>query len=109
MLTLQMIQQYNCIEVINMATLTTNLNIRLNKDVKDQSEAIFSELGMNMTTAINLFLRTSIREHGIPFPLKLDVPNAETAAAIEEGWRIAHDPNAETYHSIEELRKALDA
>ena len=92
-----------------MTTMTTNLNIRLNRDVKEQSEAIFSELGMSMTTAINLFLRTSIREHGIPFPLKLDVPNAETVAAIEEGWRIAHDPNAETYHSIEELRKALDA
>lgn len=90
-----------------MATMTTNLNIRLNRDVKDQSEAIFSELGMNMTTAINLFLRTSIREHGIPFPLKLDVPNADTVAAIEEGWQLAHDPNAKSYDSIANLRKDL--
>ena len=50
-----------------MATLTTNLNIRLDRQVKEQAEAVFTELGMNMTTAINLFLRACIREHGIPF------------------------------------------
>ena len=109
MLTLHAFQPYNDVEVINMATLTTNLNIRLEKSVKEQSEAIFSELGMNMTTAINLFLRTSIREHGIPFSLKPDVPNATTVAAIEEGRRIAHDPDAKGYHNMADLRKALDA
>ncbi|MGP1494560.1 MAG: type II toxin-antitoxin system RelB/DinJ family antitoxin, partial [Streptobacillus sp.] len=36
----------------------TNLNIRTDKDIKDQAEVIFSELGLNMTTAINMFLRT---------------------------------------------------
>ena len=46
---------------------TTNLNIRIDKNIKYQAEEIFNELGLNMTTAINLFLRTTIREHGIPF------------------------------------------
>ena len=46
---------------------TTNLNIRTDKEVKDKAEEIFSELGLNMTTAVNIFLRTAIREHGIPF------------------------------------------
>ena len=55
--------------------MTTNLNIRIDKDIKDQAEGIFNELGINMTTAVNIFLRTAIREHGIPFELKLDVPN----------------------------------
>lgn len=64
---------------------TTNLNIRTDKDIKDQAEAIFNELGLNMTTAINMFLRTAIREHGIPFDLKLDVSNETTAAESEEG------------------------
>ena len=63
----------------------TNLNIRTDKDIKDQAEEIFNELGMSMTTAVNIFLRTSIREHGIPFELKLDVPNDTTASAIQEG------------------------
>ena len=63
---------------------TTNLNIRTDKEIKDQAEKIFNELGLNMTTAVNIFLRTAIREHGIPFALKLEVPNEITAEAIEE-------------------------
>ena len=62
---------------------TTNLNIRIDKAIKDQAEEIFNELGLNMTTAVNMFLRTAIREHGIPFELKLEVPNDTTATAIE--------------------------
>ena len=42
-----------------------------------------------MSTAINIFLKITIREHGIPFDLKLDYPNATTIAAIEEGEKIA--------------------
>ena len=57
---------------------TTNLNIRTNHDIKNQAEAIFNELGLTMTSAINIFLRAAIREHGIPFPLTLDTPNKVT-------------------------------
>ena len=63
---------------------TTNLNIRTDKKVKEDAEKIFAELGLNMTSAINISLRASIRESGIPFALKLDVPNEETILAIEE-------------------------
>lgn len=71
---------------------TTNLNIRTDKDVKEKAEKIFNELGLNMTSAVNIFLRTAIRERGIPFELKLDVPNETTIAAIEEGrkWLQIH-------------------
>ena len=91
-----------------MLMATTNLNIRTDKEVKDQAEIIFSELGLNMTTAINVFLRTTIRENGIPFELKLDAPNAATAAAIEEGRKIASDKKVKGYKNIKELRKALE-
>ncbi len=64
--------------------MTTNLNIKIDKTVKEQSDEIFKELGLNMSTAINLFLRTTIREHGIPFDLKLDVLNHVTETAIKE-------------------------
>lgn len=87
---------------------TTNLNIRVDKTVKEQSDQIFADLGLNMTTAINLFLRTTIRERGIPFMLKLDVPNNVTAAAIEEGRRIAADSSVKGYSNIEDLKAALD-
>ena len=87
---------------------TTNLNIRTEKVVKDQAEKIFNELGLNMTTAINMFLRTAIREHGIPFDLKLDVPNDTTAAAIEEGRRLMTDSTAPRYSSMANLKAALE-
>ena len=91
------------------AMATTNLNIRIDKDVKEQADRIFSELGLNMTTAINMFLRTAIRENGIPFSLKLDTPNEVTAAAIEEGRRIAYDSSVKGYTNMDDLKAALEA
>ena len=64
--------------------------------------------GLNMTTAINMFLRTAIREHGIPFEFKLEVPNDTTAAAIEEGRKMMKDPSAPRYSSMDALKAALD-
>ena len=87
---------------------TTNLNIRTEKAIKDQAEEIFNELGLNMTTAINIFLRTTIREHGIPFDLKLETPNATTLAAIEEGKKLLSDPTAPRYSTIDDLKEALE-
>ena len=86
---------------------TTNLNIRTDRDVKEKAEKIFNELGLNMTSAVNIFLRTAIRERGIPFELKLDVPNETTIAAIEEGRKMASDPSSPRYSNIDELRDAL--
>ena len=87
----------------------TNLNIRTDKAIKDQAEMIFNELGLNMTTAVNMFLRATIREHGIPFELKLEVPDDTTAAAIEEGKKMLNDPSAPRYSSMDTLKAALDA
>ena len=87
---------------------TTNLNIRIEKDVKNQAEEIFNELGLNMTTAINIFLRSAIREHGIPFDLKLDAPNDNTVAAILEGRKLMSDPTAPRYSSMDDLKAALE-
>lgn len=87
---------------------TTNLNIRTDKEIKEQAEQIFSDLGLNMTTAVNMFLRAVIRENGIPFDLKLEVPDEVTAAAIEEGRRIASDPDVKGYTDMNELKAALN-
>ncbi|MBS6720861.1 MAG: type II toxin-antitoxin system RelB/DinJ family antitoxin [Peptoniphilus harei] len=87
---------------------TTNLNIRTDKEIKEAAEKIYSSLGLNMTTAINMFLRASIRESGIPFELKLDVPNDETIQAIEEGRMIAKDKSVRAYDNMDDLRKALE-
>lgn len=88
---------------------STNLNIRTDKEIKLAAEKIFEELGLNMTTAINIFLRRTIRDNGIPFDLRLDSPNAVTAAAIEEGRRIAYDKTAVGYTSMDDLKAALNS
>ena len=88
--------------------ISMHLNIRTDKAIKDQAEEIFNELGLNMTTAVNMFLRTAIREHGIPFELKLEVPNDTTAAAIEDGRKMMKDPSAPRYSSMDALKAALD-
>ncbi|WP_215492062.1 type II toxin-antitoxin system RelB/DinJ family antitoxin [Fenollaria sporofastidiosus] len=86
----------------------TNLNVRLDKDIKKAAEDIYAELGLNMSTAINMFLRASIRKGGIPFDVRLDVPNKETLEAIEEGERIAYDSSVPSYDNTEDLRRALE-
>ena len=53
-------------------------------------------------------LRTTIREHGIPFELKLEVPNESTVSAIEEGRRIISDPTAPKYSDMDSLKAALE-
>lgn len=52
-------------------------------------------------------MRTTIRENGIPFSLKLEAPNDTTIAAIEEGRRIASDPSVKGYRNMEDLKGLL--
>ncbi|MBR3766930.1 MAG: type II toxin-antitoxin system RelB/DinJ family antitoxin [Clostridia bacterium] len=87
---------------------TANLNIRTDKEVKAQAEKIFESLGLNMSTAVNIFLRQAIRENGIPFDVKLNIPNETTAAAIREGRSIAYDKSSKGYSNMTDLRAALE-
>lgn len=82
---------------------TTNLTIRIDKELKEKAEQLFSELGMNMTTAFNIFIRQAVRQGKIPFEISLNNPNVETIAAMEEANKISRDPNAKRYSSFEEL------
>ena len=86
-----------------------NINIRTDSTTKDAAEKIFKELGLSMSSAINIFLRQTVRENGMPFDLKLDQPNQTTIAAIEEGRKLAADPKAKKYSNMEELKSALES
>lgn len=86
-----------------MSSKTTNISVRMERDLKEQAETLFAELGMNMTTAFNIFLRQSVREGKIPFEISLNVPNALTMAAMEEAERMGRDPNAKRYTGFSEL------
>lgn len=92
-----------------MASTTTNISIRMDSNLKAQAEALFSELGMNLTTAFNIFVRQSLREGGIPFEISLNQPNKETVAAMLEAERIAKDPTVKGYSDLDELFADLKA
>ncbi len=86
---------------------TTNISIRMDVELKEQAEQLFSELGMNMTTAFNIFLRQAVRQQRIPFDVALDVPNAETIAAMAEAERISRDPSVKGYTDVDQMMKEL--
>ena len=86
---------------------TTNISIRMDSDLKAQ--ALFGELGMNLSTAFNIFVRQSLRDGGIPFEISLNQPNKETIAAMLEAERIAKDPSVKGYTNTDELFADLKA
>ena len=86
---------------------TTNLNIRIDEDLKRKAEAVCSELGLNMSTAINIFLRYSVRYGGIPFDLRIEKPNSETLSAIDD---VNNNRNmSKTFDSVSALMEDLNA
>ena len=90
---------------------TVNVNIRMDADLKKQAEELFEELGLNMTTAFNAFVRQSVREQRIPFMLSKNISmvNEETMQAIEEVERLKNDPNKKVYSSFSELLEEVKA
>ena len=75
----------------------------MDADLNARADALFNELGMNLTTAFNIFVRQALREGGIPFAVRLEQPNKETVAAILEAERIAKDPSVKGYDDLDEL------
>lgn len=86
---------------------TTNVSIRMDTELKAQADELFAELGMNLSTAFNIFVRQSLREGGIPFEIHTERPNKETIAAMLEAERIAKDPNVKKYSDVEEALREL--
>ena len=86
----------------------TSVTIRMDSKIKEDAQALFAQLGMDMSTAINVFLRQSLLHRGLPFDISLNIPNNVTAAAIEEGRKLAADRTTPGYRSIDDLRNALN-
>ena len=61
-----------------------NTNISINPDLKESAVSLFSQFGLDLSTAITLFLQQSVREQRIPFEIRLEIPNATTRAAFDE-------------------------
>lgn len=80
-----------------------NVTIRMDENMKRQADDLFSDLGLSLSGAMNVFVKQAIREQAIPFTIGRDVPNRETLEAMEEVKRLKADPNKKTYASFEEL------
>jgi len=85
---------------------TTNLNIRIDKDLKEQAEVFFNELGLNMSSAFNIFIRQSLRQGKIPFELSVNPDpfySASNMTALRKSIQEANDGKFVT-KTIDELR-----
>ena len=93
-------------EVLFMAKTSTNIS--LDPELKRASQELFADLGIDLSTAITLFLKQSLRVQGLPFAVTRENPNAETRQAIQEVQRMKADPTmGKTYTDVEEMMKEL--
>ena len=88
-----------------MSAQTTNINIRVDPELKAQAESLFADLGLTMSGAISLFLRAALGADGLPFPVRR-TPNAQTRAALQEYEAMRDDPAA--YPRYDSFRSLMD-
>lgn len=89
---------------------TANINVRIDPETKLNAEKLFSSFGITITDAINIFLRKSIMEGGLPFEMKQPRYNAETETAMMEARAILEGKKqAKQYSSAHILFEELDA
>ena len=87
-----------------MAKVSTNIG--LDAELKKSAQELFADLGMDLTTAITLFLKQSVREQRIPFEIRRAQPNAQTLAALAEYEEMKQNP--EKYKRYNTFQDALD-
>lgn len=83
---------------------TTNINVRVDSELKKSAEELFSDLGLNMSTAITMFLKSAVNHDGIPFDVKRQIPNSETRAALAEYDEMKNNPEKyKRYKSFDDM------
>ena len=84
----------------------TSMSIRLDSEVKEQAQQVFTSLGMDMTTAINIFLRQAIQYQGLPFDVRLDESRklVEVLADLDQNRNMS-----QSFGSVSDLMEDLRA
>ena len=86
----------------------TNINIRMDSELKQEFEHFCADMGMSMTTAFTIFAKKAVREYRIPFEIGAEVPNAETKAALQEVWKMKENPAiGKTYTDVDAMMEDL--
>lgn len=89
-----------------MATVPTQ--VRIDENVKKQANELFSQLGLDMSSAMNIFLRQCILRGGLPFTVELPQYKSDVLEAMEEAKRITHDSNEKRYNSFQDVVNDID-
>ena len=86
---------------------SVNVTFQVDEDIKNAADALFDDLGMSLSLALNLFLRQSVREQGLPFMVNRSIPNEATLAAMDA---VEHDTDMYgPFDSVDALMEALNA
>ncbi len=88
-----------------MATVPTQ--VRIDENLKKQATELFGQLGLDMSSAINVFLRQSVLRGGLPFSVELPQYKPEVLEAMEEAKRISRDPNVKSYTDVSEMFREI--
>ena len=84
--------------------MTTTISARIDRQKKRQAEELFAELGMSISTAVNLFINEAIAYQGIPFEIRRrEAKKDETLAAMAEARQLVADPKAKNNDNVDEL------
>lgn len=86
----------------------TTLNVRVDESLKKQASELFADLGLDMSTAVNMFLRQAVMKDGLPFDVVREVPNADTLAAMAEVEEMKKHPEKyKSYTDVDEMFREL--
>ena len=79
-------------------------NLSLDPDLKREASVLFSDLGMDLSTAVSVFLKQAVRVQGFPFVITRETPNADTIAALNEYYLMKEHPeDYKDYSSFKDL------
>ncbi len=85
-----------------------NVTIEMDKEMKQQADELFQDLGLNLSSAVIIFIKQALREQAIPFVVSKNMPNAETIEAIEETRSMYNVPNKKTYTTFRDFMKEME-
>ena len=88
---------------------TTPTQVRIDSDIKQDASALFARLGLDMSSAVNIFLHQCVLRGGLPFTVEVPQYSKQTLDAMAEARRISRDPDIKGYTSMEELKAALES
>ena len=85
-----------------MASLTSAININVDSEIKKEATAILKDLGLNMSTFINMALTQVVKRNGVPFEVVNPTPSKETIKALQEAEDIISGKvNAKGYRDMD--------